>query len=324
MTEASRATLRVSRRFTASAERVFDAWLDPRMAERFLFATPTGRMVRVELDARVGGRFIFVDRRDGEDVEHVGGYLEIDRPRRLAFTFAVPKFSAEQTRVTIDIVPAGTGCALTLTHEGVLPNYADRSEAGWTGILGALGRLLERAEEDYGVIVEPGAIRFERLVPRPIERVWAYLTESDRRGTWLASGEMEPRVGGTVELNFDHRHLSAAMAPTPERYKQVENGHRMLGRITRFEPPRLLSYSWQEGPGPASEVSFELTPKGDAVLLVLTHHRLADRAAMIDVAGGWHAHLDVLAERLSDREPRAFWTIFGEIGGQYDGRLADA
>ncbi len=138
------ASLSVSRRFDASAERVFDAWLDPEKASRWLFATPTGRMVRVEIDPRVGGSFTFV-RRDGEDVEHVGEYLEIDRPRRLVFTFAVPRFSPVFTRVSVDIVPHGAGCELTLTHEGVPPEWAERTKEGWAGILGGLaGSLDER------------------------------------------------------------------------------------------------------------------------------------------------------------------------------------
>jgi uncharacterized protein YndB with AHSA1/START domain len=132
-------TVRVTRRFTASAERVFDAWLDVDRARRFLFATSTGQMVRAEIDPRVGGRFLFVDRRDGQDVEHFGTYLEIDRPRRLVFTFGVTGAEGE-TRVTIDIVPLGSagseaGCELTLTHEGVPEDYAERTEAGWGTII---------------------------------------------------------------------------------------------------------------------------------------------------------------------------------------------
>jgi uncharacterized protein YndB with AHSA1/START domain len=122
--------VRVSRRFDASAERVFDAWLDPEKAGKFLFATPTGTMVRAEIDPRVGGTFCFVDRRDGEDVAHTGTYLEIDRPRRLVFSFAVPKYSAATTRVIVEIVPREAGCELTLTHEGVLPEYRDRTRRG--------------------------------------------------------------------------------------------------------------------------------------------------------------------------------------------------
>lgn len=138
------ATVQVSRRFDAPAERVFDAWLDPEKASTFLFATATGRMIRADVDARLGGAFCFVDRRDGEDVEHTGTYLVIDRPRRLVFTFAVPKYSAAITRVTIEIVPVDGGCELTLTHEGVLPDYAGRTEAGWTAILEGLWSTLSR------------------------------------------------------------------------------------------------------------------------------------------------------------------------------------
>src|SRR6185503_710871 len=101
---------RVTHRFGASAERVFDAFLDPAKAGRFMFATPTGQMVRVEIEPRVGGRFTFVDRRDGEDVEHSGEYLEMHRPRRLVFSICVPKYSKNVDRVTIEITPLASGC----------------------------------------------------------------------------------------------------------------------------------------------------------------------------------------------------------------------
>ena len=141
MSTQTTATVRVKHRFTASAERVFDAWLDPAKARRFLFATPTGQMVRAEIDPRVGGQFTFTDRRDGEDVDHTGEYLEIERPRRLVFTFMVPKYSSVVTRVTIDIVPLESGCELTLTHEGVLPEYAEQGVEGWSSILAGLAAI---------------------------------------------------------------------------------------------------------------------------------------------------------------------------------------
>jgi uncharacterized protein YndB with AHSA1/START domain len=142
MTVETSAILRITRRFDASIERVFDAWLDPQKAGKWLFATPTGQMVRVEIDACVGGSFIFTDRRDNQDVEHVGTYLEIDRPRRLVFSFGVPKYSPLFTRVTLDLSPLPTGCELTLAHEGVLPEYRDRSQEGWGKILAALAANL--------------------------------------------------------------------------------------------------------------------------------------------------------------------------------------
>jgi uncharacterized protein YndB with AHSA1/START domain len=132
--------VRVARRLSASAERVFDAWLDAEKAGKWLFATPTGQMVRAEIDARVGGAFVFVDRREGEDFEHVGEYLEIDRPRRLVFVFGLPKLSPDRDQVTIEIVALETGCELTLTHE-LNPSWAehkDSTEAAWTMILEGL------------------------------------------------------------------------------------------------------------------------------------------------------------------------------------------
>jgi uncharacterized protein YndB with AHSA1/START domain len=137
-------TLQVSRSIAASAERVYDAWLDPKMAGQFLFATTHGQMVRAEVDARVGGKFLFTDRRDGEDIDHAGTYLELVRPTKIVFTFGVPKFSPNEDRITIDIVPQGAGCIVTLTHE-MKPEMAhmkDRSEQGWTTILENLGKAV--------------------------------------------------------------------------------------------------------------------------------------------------------------------------------------
>ena len=93
---------------------------------------------------RIGGKFVLV-RSDGDDVEHVGEYVEIDRPCRLVFTFGVPKYSPVITKVTIDIVATDTGCELTLTHDGVLPEWASPTESGWEMILDGLGRTLSAA-----------------------------------------------------------------------------------------------------------------------------------------------------------------------------------
>jgi uncharacterized protein YndB with AHSA1/START domain len=134
----SQLTVKVSRRFKATAERVFDAWLDPQTARQFLFTRPGQIVVRAEIDARVGGSFLFVARRDGCDIDHVGTYLQIDRPRRLVFTLCVPSVWSDGNRVTIDIVPLETGCELTVTHEGVLPEHESRIESGWIQFLEGL------------------------------------------------------------------------------------------------------------------------------------------------------------------------------------------
>jgi uncharacterized protein YndB with AHSA1/START domain len=142
MTTEPHATVRVTRRFNASPERVFDAWLDPDKVRRWM-APGSEEVVRVDVDPRVGGVFAFVVRRQGEEIPHVGEYLEVARPRRLVFTWGVPRYSKETTLVRIDIAPAGTGTELTLTHERVPEGYETRTEAGWTAILAALDLAIE-------------------------------------------------------------------------------------------------------------------------------------------------------------------------------------
>ena len=133
----------VTHSFRHPPERVFDAWLDPATARRFLFATPTGEMIRAETDPRVGGQFTFVDRRpDMGDVLHTGEYLEIDRPRRLVFTFGVPAFDPGFTRVEVEITPTAAGCDVSLTQRDTPDEWVEPSTEGWTMILKALDAAL--------------------------------------------------------------------------------------------------------------------------------------------------------------------------------------
>lgn len=138
--------LTVTRAFAASAERVFDAWLDPARAARFLFATPEGEMLTCEIDARVGGRGLIVERRAGGDARHRLRFEAIERPRRLVFLFSAdPAEEGEWTRVAIEIAPTPMGCTLTLTHEmdPAWASYEEPTRKGWTMILESLGRITE-------------------------------------------------------------------------------------------------------------------------------------------------------------------------------------
>jgi uncharacterized protein YndB with AHSA1/START domain len=131
----------VERRIAATPEAVFDAWLDPAGVGRWLFATPNSVMERVEIDPRVGGRFLVAERRGADLAEHFGEYVEIDRPRRLAFDFWT-SFSAERTRVIVTIGPDGDCSLLTLRHEGVWADYEARTHQGWTMMVDGLTRAL--------------------------------------------------------------------------------------------------------------------------------------------------------------------------------------
>ncbi|HEY5723086.1 MAG TPA: SRPBCC domain-containing protein [Allosphingosinicella sp.] len=140
--------VRVERIYAAPCETVFDAWLDEGSAGHWLYATLDGEMVRVEIDARVGGRFEIVERRDGEDVLHTGAYEEMDRPRRLVFTLQVPKYSDDSSRIAIDIAPEGETCRLVLDAGEEEPAEAEKYRRGWSTVLDNLAAELGEGKEE--------------------------------------------------------------------------------------------------------------------------------------------------------------------------------
>ena len=176
---------------------------------------------------------------------------------------------------------------------------------------------MSTAAADYGVITEAGAIRFERLLPGPIERVWEYLTVPDKRRLWLADGPMDLRPGGEMELIWHNSELARPDESVPEKFAPYAGEHRMKGRILRVEPPRLLVHSWDED----AEVIYELAERGDKILLTLTNRKLPSRADVVGVAGGWHTHLEVLAARLEGREGPRFWDIVEQVEREYEARI---
>lgn len=172
----------------------------------------------------------------------------------------------------------------------------------------------------FGKLISSSEIVFIRTLPAPAERVWSYLTDADKRAKWFAGGEMERKVGGKLELHFDHKNLSGPGDVVPEKYAEMaENGAKMNAVITGYEPNRFLSYTWEEGeePGTDSEVSFELEPLGDQTRLTLRHRKLPYRDALANVGGGWHTHLAILEALLEGRQPPLIWNTHSEMEPQY-------
>jgi len=167
-----------------------------------------------------------------------------------------------------------------------------------------------------GEVIDKQTVRFQRLLPGPIERVWAYLTEADKRARWFAGGAMELHEGGAASLFFQHKNLMQPGETAPENYKQAVEGFSFETRVTRCEPPRVLAFLFGEGED-GSEVVFELEPRGDRVLLTLTHRRLPSREEMRNVSGGWHLHLTMLQHLLEGTEPPRFGDTHAALEEKY-------
>ena len=170
------------------------------------------------------------------------------------------------------------------------------------------------APEAYGILTEPTTLKIQRLLPGPIERIWAYLTESDLRRQWMAAGEMEMKADTPFTLVWRNEELNNPPSKRPDSFPEE---HILESRITELDPPRKLAITW----GSSGGVSFELEPKGDEVLLTVIHRRLPDRPTLLMVSAGWHMHLDVLAARAAGKEPPPFWEGWSRLKEEYDQRL---
>jgi uncharacterized protein YndB with AHSA1/START domain len=166
----------------------------------------------------------------------------------------------------------------------------------------------------FGMLTEPATLKIERLLPGPAERIWAYLVDSEQRAKWLASGHMG-KVGTDFELVWRNDELTNPPGKKPEGFGEE---HRATCRVLEFDPPRRLAFTF----GNTGEVSFELTPLGDDVLLTVIHSRLPNRNTMLMVGAGWHMHLDILVARTkAEQDPEPFWDGWVRLKGEYDKRL---
>ena len=144
----------VTHRYCAPADRVFDAWLTPWQASRFLFRSRAGTVMQCELQPEVGGAFTVIERRNAAEgdesvfnVVHSGRYVEINRPRRLAFDLHVLAFSGETTRVTVDFATTTPQtCEVAVKHELGESRHAfaieESTRREWTNMLTLLEREL--------------------------------------------------------------------------------------------------------------------------------------------------------------------------------------
>lgn len=167
----------------------------------------------------------------------------------------------------------------------------------------------------HASLIQPATLQISRLLPGPIDRVWSYLTDSTLRQKWLAAGPMDLREGGSFAFTWRNDTLTDPPSVRPEGFPEL---HSMAGKVLSVDPPKRIEFTWGERGG---SVLIELEPRNGGVLLVLTHRRLPDHEATLNVGAGWHTHLDILVARLGSVEPEPFWPTWQRLRAEYDGRL---
>ena len=163
----------------------------------------------------------------------------------------------------------------------------------------------------HGTLSDGNVLRMQRRLPGPIERVWSYLTDSDLRRQWLASGTMPLQPGASFELVWRNDELSASPAERPDGFPAES---RATCEFVELDPPRRMRYRW---PG-VGEVSFELEPLGNEVMLTLTHRQLSGERLVLNVCAGWHAHLALLVALLEGQRPPSLWSTWKRLRQDYE------
>ena len=177
--------------------------------------------------------------------------------------------------------------------------------------------------DNFGKLVKPDTVVFERLLPGPVERVFEFLWDENKRKLWFTTGAMPTKVDEKFRMHWQHKNYSPNTAPPPDNMKEMdEKGHSDSFTLLAYEPPYRLAYTFGEEKlkGNPSEVEFRLKPEGDKGRLTLTHTRFPDRGYALGVSRGWHSHLDVLEYQLKNETPPAFWDVFRQYDGVYDKR----
>lgn len=284
-TDAEGRTLVVSRRFEASPQRLFDAWLDPDAVGAWLFATPGGISKHVEIDARVGGGFAIHEQRGETLATHFGTYLEIVRPSRLVFTFAGDR-NGPSSVVAIDIHADGSGSLLTLTHR-LDPDWADFEasiRAGWAGILEGLARSLREPDKGHTLVLR-------RTFEAPRLLVWKAWTEAEHLVRWLCPAGFEvlfadadARVGG--------RWRSGMRSPQGEDY--IHRGEYLV-----VEPPSHLvfTHEWERNdlePRVTTEVTIVLIESDGKTQMTFIQSGLGSAESALSHREGWSGAFDAL------------------------------
>ncbi len=149
------------------------------------------------------------------------------------------------------------------------------------------------------------ALRFERELKHPVDKVWVALTQPERMKGWLSeNAEVELRVGGMVTFH-DHQNF---------------------GAITALEERKTFAYEWKSSEWDGGIVRWELAPSSAGTRLVLTHEMVPmtdaeaerfkrDHPGLPDgwhpvpsTLAGWHEIVDSL-ERSLDGEPNESFDV---------------
>lgn len=175
---------------------------------------------------------------------------------------------------------------------------------------------------NYGEVLENGAMVFVREFPGPIERVWSWVVDADKRARWLCGGDNITHAGQSVIFAFRHENLTPHDEALPEKYKDMKDGVSFDISVVRFEPPDRITFEWPGARGEPSIVDIQLTEIGDTVTLTLRQHGDINAEELIGALAGWHTHFAIMLDAMTGKTPEPFWAAHEALSKDYEKRTA--
>lgn len=136
--------VRVRHVMPAPPEVVFDEWLDAESLLEWMCPRPV-RCVAASVEARVGGELRLDMDNSGTAVQMTGHFLEIQRPRRLRFTWTLSSWQDPTVAsiVAVDFEAVGSGETLMVIEHSLLPpDVVDEHQTGWPPTCDQLAAVL--------------------------------------------------------------------------------------------------------------------------------------------------------------------------------------
>ena len=147
---------KVTHRFRASPERVFDAFVDPDLFARWRAAWlkragHDPEEDQAQIDPRVGGRLTMENQTSQRKERHYGRFLALERPSRISFSWMEDEDEADDPAIVDMIIepePNGPGSVVTLYNEldAQWEDWLAQTERSWMAMLGGIEDVIERRD----------------------------------------------------------------------------------------------------------------------------------------------------------------------------------
>ncbi len=293
-------TLTIVADFAAPAERVWNAYCDPRRLERF-WGPPSWPATFTRHDFHPGGRSAYS--MTGPEGEASHGYWEFLRVEpQVAFEvldgFAhadgTPNTDMPTMRMVFEFEPTASGSRVTTTTFFDSAEQLDQllemgMEQGAREAMGQIDAVLADLRSfaaelpAMAQVLDDTTVRVSRVIGAPVQQVWTAHTDAELVSRWMLGpdGWSMPTCETATAVGQKHHYL----------WRNDEDGTSFAstGEVLEIEPPHRLVFTEEmrgdfipdDAPATLNEMTLTAVGEGTLLTLVITYPDAATRDAVL-------------------------------------------